>query len=39
MRRSIGVVPLGARKARSVEERGGYFVNLFDPEGNEFDIH
>jgi|SRR6266849_4764287 len=32
-------VRLGARKARTVEERGGYFVNLFDPEGNEFDIH
>ena len=33
------IVRLGARQARTVEERGGYFVNMFDPEGNEFDIH
>jgi hypothetical protein len=30
------IVRLGARQARTVEERGGYFVNMFDPEGNEF---
>jgi Glyoxalase-like domain len=33
------IVRLGARQARTVEERGGYFVNMFDPEGNEFDVH
>jgi hypothetical protein len=33
------IVQLGARRARTVEERGGYFVNMFDPEGNEFDVH
>jgi Glyoxalase-like domain len=33
------VARLGARKSRTVEERGGYFVNMFDPEGNEFDVH
>ena len=32
------LVQLGARKSRAVEERGEYFVNMFDPEGNEFDI-
>jgi hypothetical protein len=30
---------LGARKSRTVAERGGYFVNMFDPEGSEFDVH
>ena len=33
------LVPLGARKGRAIEELGGYFVNMFDPEGNEFDVH
>jgi hypothetical protein len=33
------LVQLGARQSRSVEERGAYFVNMFDPEGNEFDVH
>ncbi|TMF90609.1 MAG: VOC family protein [Chloroflexi bacterium] len=32
------LIGLGARKARSLEERGEYFVNMFDPEGNEFDV-
>src|SRR2546421_2406198 len=32
------LVKLGARKERAVEERGEYFVKMFDPEGNEFDI-
>jgi hypothetical protein len=33
------ILQVGARKGRTVEERGGYFVNMFDPEGNEFDVH
>jgi hypothetical protein len=33
------IVRLGARKSRTVAEGGGYFVNMFDPEGNEFDVH
>jgi hypothetical protein len=32
------LVQLGARKSRTVEERGEYLVNMFDPEGNEFDV-
>jgi hypothetical protein len=32
------LVQLGARRSRAVEERGEYWVNLFDPEGNEFDV-
>lgn len=32
------LVKLGARQSRTVEERGEYFVNMFDPEGNEFDV-
>jgi hypothetical protein len=32
------LVPLGARKSRTVEELGEYFVNMLDPEGNEFDV-
>jgi Glyoxalase-like domain len=32
------LVQLGARKSRAIEERGEYFVNMFDPEGNEFDV-
>jgi Glyoxalase-like domain len=32
------LVQLGARRSRNVEERGEYFVNMFDPEGNEFDV-
>jgi hypothetical protein len=33
------IVRLGARKSRTVAERGGYFVNMLDLEGNEFDVH
>jgi len=32
------LVRLGARQSRTVEERGEYFINMFDPEGNEFDV-
>ena len=32
------LVELGARKSRTVEERGEYFINMLDPEGNEFDV-
>jgi hypothetical protein len=32
------LVRLGARRSRAVEERGEYFVNMLDPEGNEFDV-
>jgi hypothetical protein len=32
------LVPLGARKSRTVEEQGEFFVNMLDPEGNEFDV-
>jgi hypothetical protein len=32
------LVQLGARKSRSLEERGEYCINMFDPEGNEFDV-
>jgi hypothetical protein len=32
------LVQLGARRSRTVEERGEYFINMFDPEGNEFDV-
>jgi hypothetical protein len=32
------LLQLGARRSRTVEERGEYFVNMFDPEGNEFDV-
>jgi hypothetical protein len=32
------LVQLGGRKSRAVEERGEYFINMFDPEGNEFDV-
>ena len=32
------LVQLGARQARTIEERGEYFVNMFDPDGNEFDV-
>jgi Glyoxalase-like domain len=28
----------GATRLGAVEEDGGYFVNLQDPEGNEFDV-
>ena len=34
----LRLVALGGRKARVVEERGEYFVNMLDPEGNEFDV-
>ena len=32
------LVQLGARRSRVIEERGEYWVNMFDPEGNEFDV-
>ncbi len=32
------LVKLGARQSRTIEERGEYFINMFDPEGNEFDV-
>ena len=32
------LVQLGARKSRGLDERGEYFVKMFDPEGNEFDV-
>ena len=32
------LVGLKARKVKTVEERGEYFVNMLDPEGNEFDV-
>ena len=32
------LLALGATKARAREERGEYFVNMHDPEGNEFDL-
>ncbi len=32
------LVQLGARQSRTVQERGEYFINMFDPEGNEFDV-
>ena len=32
------LVQLGARKSRTIEERGEYCVNMFDPEDNEFDV-
>jgi hypothetical protein len=32
------LVQLGARQSRTIEERGEYFVNMFDPEDNEFDV-
>ena len=34
----VRLVQLGARPSRPVQERGEYWVNLFDPEGNEFDV-
>jgi hypothetical protein len=32
------LIPLGARRGRTIEERGEYCLNMFDPEGNEFDL-
>jgi len=32
------LVRVGARQSRTVSERGEYCVNMFDPEGNEFDV-
>ncbi|HYS02692.1 MAG TPA: VOC family protein, partial [Candidatus Eisenbacteria bacterium] len=32
------LVGLGARQGRVVEEMGEYCVNMFDVEGNEFDL-
>jgi hypothetical protein len=32
------LVQLGARRSRAIEERGEYFINMFDPEGNELDV-
>ena len=34
----VRLVQLGARQSRTIEELGEYFVNMFDPEGNEFDV-
>ena len=28
----------GARRGRAIEERGEYWVNMYDPEDNEFDL-
>jgi hypothetical protein len=32
------LVAQGARKLREMSQRGEYFVNMLDPEGNEFDL-
>lgn len=32
------LVGLGARKLQARDVRGEYFVNMLDPEGNEFDV-
>jgi hypothetical protein len=32
------LVELGATLVRTVDEDGEYFVNMLDPEGNEFDL-
>jgi hypothetical protein len=32
------LVELGARKSKALEERGEYWVNMLDPEANEFDV-
>ena len=32
------LVASGARKIRAMAERGEYWVNMLDPEGNEFDV-
>jgi hypothetical protein len=32
------LVALGAKRSREVEERGEYWINMLDPEGNEFDL-
>ena len=32
------LVALGARKLQARDVRGEYFVNMLDPEGNEFDV-
>ena len=32
------LVAAGARQSRVLEEQGEYCVNMFDPEGNEFDL-
>ncbi len=32
------LVAAGARRAGAVEQRGEYWVNMHDPEGNEFDL-
>ncbi len=32
------LVTAGARLGRAMERRGEYWVNMFDPEGNEFDL-
>ena len=34
----VRLVQLGARQSRTIEELGEYFVNMFDPEDNEFDV-
>jgi len=32
------LIAAGARRARAHDKRGEYFVNMHDPEGNEFDL-
>jgi hypothetical protein len=32
------LVALGATRTGAFEERGGFFVTMLDPEGNEFDL-
>ena len=32
------LLALGTQRLRSREERGHYWVNMLDPEGNEFDV-
>lgn len=34
----VRLVQFGARQSRTIDERGEYFVNMFDPEDNEFDV-
>lgn len=32
------LIGIGATRVRSLEERGEYWVTMYDPEGNEFDV-
>lgn len=32
------LIALGAKRVRSHEDRGEFCLNMFDPEGNEFDL-